>query len=454
MRKTLILSLIGLAIFAAFAGPRLLIHSKDNHFVYLADAFLHGQTEVTRIPHHQNDWATYVELELKGKSKEQHGERVKGFFTRRSKKRDEFRLLSGEEIQIPHRDRGESKDHRFVSFPPGPAVAMMPLVLLTGYGTNDVIFTILFSAMNLGLIFLLLQWLSQNGHSKRSERENLWLSVLFGFGTAHLWCSVLGRVWFTALILGVTFNLLYIYFSIGARKPLLAGIALAAAFSTRASLLFAAVFFYMELFFPPRGARLPRKELLRSLLLFSLPPLLVGLSLLYYNYVRFEDALEFGHSYLAGGTIPRIRDFGMFHPAFLNRNLTAALTLLPRVIDHAPYIQISKHGLSIFLTTPALLLLLWPKERSSLARRLGITAALIALPIAFYQNTGWEQFGFRFILDFLPYLILCLALGGVRLGRKFKALIIAGILVNALGAGTFHRVGKLYADFMCEEPRR
>ena len=95
MRMAAIFFGLGLVVFAAFAGPRLLIHSSDNHFVYLADAFLSGQTELTRKPHHQNDWASYEVLTLKGASVEQHGPTVKGFFTRRSGKPDEFRQLDG-----------------------------------------------------------------------------------------------------------------------------------------------------------------------------------------------------------------------------------------------------------------------------------------------------------------------------------------------------------------------
>ncbi|MBU0551852.1 hypothetical protein KKF91_12750 [Myxococcota bacterium] len=454
MRAYLVLFFVGLGVFAAFAGPRLMIHSHDNHFVYLADAFLKGQTELTRTPPHQNDWANYEVLSLKGASAATHGAEVRGFFTYRQGKRDEFRLLSGEEIQIPARDRGESRTRYFVSFPPMPAVLMMPMVAISGYGANDVIFTVFFAALNAPLLLLLLNTLTARGYGLRTPRENAWLTVLFVFGTAHLWCGALGRVWFTALIVGVTFHLLYLYFALGARHPLWAGLALAAGFSTRATLVFAALFFYLELFFPADGARPPPRVLWRRLALFSLPPLIVGVTLLVYNHARFENPLEFGHAYLAGGRIPRIRDFGMFDFQFLNRNLAAALTLLPRVVDKAPYLQLSNHGMSLFVTTPALLLLLWPIRRSALARRAGLTALVVALPIAFYQNTGWHQFGFRFSLDFMPYLIIALALGGRALDRTFKALIIAGVLVNAVGAGTFKRVGKLYADFLTEEPKR
>lgn len=454
MRIPLILFVVAVGVMAAFANKRLMIHSPDNHFVYLADAFLHGQTELVRKPHHQNDWATFDVLELKGKSADAHGPTVEGFFTRRKGKPDEFRLLTGEQIDIPRRDRGKSTTRYFVSFPPAPAVLMIPWVAAVGYGTNDVIFTVLFAGLNAVLMFLLLQHLTRLGHSTRDVRTNIWLTVLFAFGTAHLWCAVLGRVWFTALIVGVTFHLLYIYWSVDAKKPLLAGIAMACAFSTRATLLFAVVFFYWQLFLSPAGKALGRREQIKRFALFNAPCLVVGLLLLYYNYARFGDPAEFGHTFLAGGTLTRIRDFGLFHWNFLDRNLHAALTLVPTIQNDYPYIQLSKHGMSLLLSTPALALLAWPHRSHPLARAFGITALIVAIPIAFYQNTGWEQFSFRFSLDFMPYLIGCLALGARPLTRWFQGLIIAGVLVNAVGAATFHRAGKLYDHHMAEEPKR
>ncbi len=453
----LVLFLVSLGAFAAFAGNRVLIHSADNHFVYLADAFLKGSVEMVRKPHHENDWASYEVRKVKGKTADAHGEVVKGYFTRRKGKPSEFRLLSGEEIQLPRKDRvGDPEKKYFVSFPPMPAVLMMPFVAAVGYGTNDVLFTLLFAALNVVLVFRLLRFLAESGFSERTQREDLWLTLMFGFGSAHLWCANRGKVWFTALIVGVTFHLLYLLWSTNARRPLLAGLALAFGFATRATLVFAAVYFYWQLLRPANGERFERKELVRRFALFSAPCLAVGLGLLWYNYARFENPLEFGHVYLAGGSLPRIRDFGLFHPAFINRNLTAALTLTPRIGVEAPWFQISQHGLSVFLTTPVLLLLLRPKRTHPLMRPIMVTFAVLMVPILLYQNTGWQQFGYRFLLDVLPLLVCALAIGGRPITSWVKAAIVVGVLVNGFGAVTWQRsaIKNLYVEFECEEPRR
>src|SRR6185436_9785862 len=82
--------------------------------------------------------------------------------------------------------------------------------------------------------------------------------------------------------------------------------------------------------------------------------------------------------------------------------------------------------------------------RPPIHRALWITVALVAIPTFFYQNSGWVQFGYRFCLDYLPFLILLLAVGGRRLGAAARALIIAGIAINLFGAVTFDRFGWRY----------
>jgi hypothetical protein len=96
------------------------------------------------------------------------------------------------------------------------------------------------------------------------------------------------------------------------------------------------------------------------------------------------------------------------------------------------------------VTTPVLLLLAWPAHGGAFHRALWITAAAVATPILLYQNSGWIQFGYRFSLDYLPFLILLLAVGGRRFGRVAYALAAIGIAVNLFGAITFDRAWQFY----------
>jgi hypothetical protein len=60
------------------------------------------------------------------------------------------------------------------------------------------------------------------------------------------------------------------------------------------------------------------------------------------------------------------------------------------------------------------------------------------------MNSGWVQFGYRFSLDYLVFLVMLIAIGGRPLSKLAKALIIAGIIINLFGAATFDRAWQYY----------
>ncbi|MEL6181429.1 MAG: hypothetical protein AAFS10_20895, partial [Myxococcota bacterium] len=439
------LFLLSAVLMSLLSWERVKQPSADTHFVYLANAMLAGQLQLDKKPPHKNDWATYEWMRLRS------GEEIRGIWLDRNTRR--FKTLDGRVMVIdrPEVDPRARETRYFVSFPPGPAVLMVPLAAIWGYAVNDVVFTLLFAALNVALCFIVLRRLSERGLTERTLSDNLWLTLLFGFGTVHLWCSVLGQVWFTALIVGATFTWLYILAAIDARHPLLAGICLAGAFATRTPLLFSVVFFVGFVLFP--GGRLLQREAyakaVRTLVVFGAPCLVVGCLLLWANHVRFESWTEFGHSYLAGGQLQRIRRFGLFNIHFLSKNLSAALTLLPRIQPEYPFVIVSRHGMSLLLTTPAWVYLFMPRERKNADAHLWwrltwATAICVAIPALFYQNTGYEQFGYRFSIDYTPYLVMLLAIGRRPLTWVFKVAIVVGVAVNTFGAITFKRFDQFY----------
>ncbi|QDG52474.1 hypothetical protein FIV42_17540 [Persicimonas caeni] len=461
----LIIFVVSAAVYSLFAWERVKDTSTDPHFIYFANTLntmvaaelgdeeavkkREGKYafELDRRPPHRNDWASWWDLRTKD------GEHFRGIWLD-DQGQGRFKTLDNrvvylERNQIDYRER---KQRFFVSFPPMPSFLMMPLAAIWGYEVNDVVWTIFFAALNAVLMYLLLKRLSIGGRTGRGRDDNLWLTLLFAFGSAHLWCSVMGQVWFTALIMGVTFTLLYMLCAIDARHPLLAGIFLALGFATRAPLVFTAIFFFAFVFFP--GGKLRKGDwgdAIKKLALFCAPCLIVGLSLLWMNHIRFESFTEFGHRYLAAGSLERIQRFGLFNVHFLSKNLSALITLIPRFQPDAPFVVISKHGMSLFLTTPAFFYLFLPEERKSDIdkfwwRLLWVTVAVVAIPHLMYQNTGYAQFGYRFALDYMPYLIVLLAVGRRPLSKLFKALVLVGIAVNAFGAVTFNRFSKFYSE--------
>ena len=438
MRLYAALFVIGLVIYGVVAWDRVGRQSASPHFVLQADAWLHGRVDIA-APLKGDDWAQVEAVRL------DDGIELRG---RRLKSRPAFRALDGAEVPLA-RVRQSLGKTAYVSFPVLPAVLMLPSAALGGRAGNDMIPTLLVAALILPLGLLVLRRLAEAGLSRRSVREDLWLVAALAFGSVLLFSAVQGKVWFTAHVLGVALALVYAWASIEAKRPLVAGLALGAAALTRTPMAFMVPLFLLELWrVAPRKAegsdRRDWRALIRPVLTFAAPVVVFAIAGMIYNQIRFGSPTEFGHSYLDVRQQAQIEQHGLASYKYLARNLAVAFTLLPELLPRAPWVQISGHGLAMWVTTPVLLLLLWPRERAAIHRTLWITVACVALPSLIYQNSGWVQFGYRFSLDYLVFLILLLAVGGRPLGRIPQALIAIGIAVNLFGAITFDRQWQYY----------
>jgi len=471
----------GLTAFDRLAAP-----SEHLHYVDLAQSFLSGRldTDTPRkscrkgnrpkdqgdgfadfICRHTrkddgswegwNDWATYRLITLKD------GTELKGVWPYGDTKGSDkhlFRTFEGDLYIVdatrdlkkgcnPKRKTAacNQKKH-YISFPPAPSVIMLPFVVLFSYRLNDVIWTIFFGAAGIIALLALLERLTSLGWNQRSRSENVWIATLFAFGTSFFFSTVRGEVWFTALVMGFFFNTLYLYFALDARKPIWAGLMLAIAMATRPPIVFGCIFFGIQLL----RIRDRRTQILRGIQ-FSIPILVVGGCLMLYNYLRFESLTEFGHTFLQDGQRASIREHGLFSTSFLRANLSAAFGNLPRITMNAPFLQISRHGISILAATPAFLLLFWhsraPKTETPSPYRLWhglIPLICVATPALFYQNTGWAQYSYRFSVDYLPYLALMMGCAAIPQGRTFKALVALSVIIALFGAITFGRFSQFY----------
>ncbi len=470
-----VLFVVGFAVLALVSGDRMKKQSSDPHFVLQAHAWLEGNLHIE--PPWKGDDPAKVETVLLKDGRHVRGRYLqtrawlvsnpwfeKGIREPTTKRRSlpmtrMFRTTSGEEIPAHEIQRSLGSKY-YVSFPPTPALLMLPSTFIYGRRANDVVPTLLVAALILPLCFATLRKLVSAGLSARSDSENLWLSVQLSFGTVLFFVSVSGKVWFTAHVCGVALALAYANLSIGARRPILAGLMLGLATLARTPMAFMFPFFALEAirsecgndwfqvwrteFFSEWKAH--GKAILKKWLLFALPVLAIASIAAINNYLRFDDPIEFGHSYLAVRQQGMIETYGLFDYEYFRRNLSVAFAMLPGFSSDAPYVHISPHGMALWFTTPLFLSLLWPKldKERSVHRALWITVACIAVPILFYQNSGWAQFGYRFSLDYTAFLILLLAISRRPLGRFMKLLIIVSVLVNLFGAITFGRYHQYY----------
>ncbi len=376
-------------------------------------------------------------------------------------------------LDLPHGPPGYAANNDFasfhgkwyVAFPPFPAVLLLPLVLIgkTADNVRDGQFFLWLAGIGPAVLFLVLEQLRRDGRSPRNEKANVALALLLAFGTVYFFTSLQGTVWFAAHVVAVGIGAIYLLCSLDAAHPVLAGTMIGVGFLTRTPLLFATPFFLFEaarvsmrraaatdataVTAPDdrlhdtrtwRLADVDARRLVRLLVQFAVPvALLIGAALVY-NRARFGTFLDFGYEYLTVAWQGRMRRWGLFNYHFLARNLGVVLTSLPwHEPGAATAFQINEHGLALWVTTPLYLWLVWPKEKSPLAIALYVTAAAVAIPGLFYQNTGWMQFGYRFSNDYAPFLFVLLAVTGHKFGKRFAAAALVSVVVNAFGAATF-----------------
>ncbi len=425
-------------VFAAVAGrARLGEHTQFNHYAHLANAWLHGRQDLANGPPPYalgNDFAQF-----EGKT--------------------------------------------YISFPPFPAVLMLPMVALAGGPENfrDGQFIVWLAGIGPACLFLVLEKLRRTRRSERSERENGILALLFAFGTVYFFTAVEGTVWFAAHVVGVGLLALYALFALDAERPLLAGTMLACAFATRPPMLLTAPLFFLETIrisakggIPSEGGLVERaRKTVQSLDLATLarrtgnfvaPVAACVLILSWMNFQRFHVwNPTVGHEYLTVAWSGRIHKWGLFGYHYLSKNLGCMLSVLPWLPPKgtaigwlsgsggAPPIQINEHGLALWFTTPFYLWLLWPKKRGFLHHATLLAVAGPACMVLLYQNSGWRTFGYRFSNDYSVLLFMLLAIGARPMRKLFAAAAVWSVVWNLFGAVTFDRGGIAYDRFYFRE---
>jgi hypothetical protein len=318
--------------------------------------------------------------------------------------------------------------HYYVPFAPFPAIVLMPLVALIGPLTADQIesgINAVLAAASVGMCWWLL---ARIGVERLSDR--VWLAVLFGFSTQILWVTTRGGVWHTGHLIATILTFACLIELEGRRRAWLIGLAAGAAFLTRAPVAFAVPFYALMLY---RPGPVPWRQW--TWLALGVLPSIAFFFL--YNALRFGTPLESGY---ALATLPdwleRQRALGLFSIAHIPMNLDYFLVHVPRPIPDPPFFRPDGLGMSVFLTSPGLLFALRADWREPRSWWLVGAAIAVLVPTLLYYGGGWLQYGYRYFLDSVPFVMaLCGSAAVVRggVGWGWRLLIAFGVLVGAIG---------------------
>lgn len=268
-----------------------------------------------------------------------------------------------------------------------------------------------------------------------------WLATLGAFGTMLFTLSIEGDFYYLAHLESVLLISLALIEWRGAGRPAVLGLLIGLAGLARPTLWIVVVPFGLVLLWEARAARAARAPVRRVTsvaLALALPMagavLITGL----FDFVRFGSPLETGYSIsdLADPQLAELREQGLFSLSHVPANL--GLFLFGGV-DHVraafPWIVPSVQGQSIFLTTPAVLLALAVNLRDRTNLVLWASAILVAIPVfLYYGGGGASTYGYRYAMDFMPFL-LALVAAACRVGFSWfeKALIALSVLFCSYG---------------------
>ena len=283
----------------------------------------------------------------------------------------------------------------------------------------------------------LLWWLAARIGVERI-RDRVWLAILLALGTDLWWVVVRGGVWHTGHLVATMLTLMALIECFGRRRPLLIGLLAGAAFLTRPPVAFAVALLRLHADARPKrqdGRRPPgdRPRLVRP---GPGHPALDRLLLLVQpDPVRIADAIGLRPGAAAACGWPICAPRASSRCPHLGRNWDYFMLRLPQQIDVFPVLPAGLARQLDFFTSPALLLGLWAGWRRSVSWALALTFAAIMLPNLLYYGGGWYQFGFRYALDAIPFLLVLCALA---LRRRSASLFWWGVLafcvcVNAGG---------------------
>ena len=365
-------------------------------------------------------------------------------------------------------------------FPPLPALVLLPVVAVLGLATPASLTAALLGALDVALAWRLCRRLAAD------RGVALAATVFFGFGTVAWYAAAIGTTWFLAHVVALGLTLLAVTLAVDGdaglragtrtgptvravagpprpagrlrrlpgpggvrglrglldRRDAAAGFLLGLAALSRLTVAFGGIF----LLFVGRGSW--RTRLASAAIGMAIPLL----ALAAYNLAATGQL--FNPAYTAIARAEYRPDPSLYHPTwgiedlrYIPQNLALVLFRLPEVhlscglgiLDPTcGTVQPDPVAMSLILTSPAYLLAL-PALRAIRRDRLVAGAALAVLLVALadlaHFSQGWVQFGWRFSNDFAPFALVLVTLAMARRGLDRTVLVLLGlsVLINLWG---------------------
>ena len=299
-----------------------------------------------------------------------------------------------------------------------PAILLIPFVWTGLYHQGALSF-----ALVLGIFYLCFRLAQKLDYSRE---DACWFAIAFCFGTSFIGVAAVPVSWSYATAVAVLFLFLAIHEWEGSRRLPVIGLFVGLAMASRPLTGLNSLFF--------AGAVLclmaPWKKKLSSLAQFTAPVALIALAIGWYNFQRFGNPLETGYAY-------QIDAYGrMVAEMSLPGNNPGRLFSLANIPDHFRVFAFGLPeegaiGCSVFLMSPFLVFLLtWSRKWNTMDYMLGANVLVLMVVTLAFRSTGARQIGYRFTLDYMPFVFWLLMRRRSELNRGFKYLVGLAVIID------------------------
>ena len=393
--KVLLVSLVFFCFLATFTyNTKTTDHQQ---FVYLADAFLHGQLHFRELPGSYTDLSWY-----QGK----------------------FYMASG----------------------PFPVIILTPFVFLWGTNFLQGYIHFLLTALNFYLLFTIALRLGI-----KRKIDALWLAFAYLFGTMYLGVALTANSLRFAQVIATSLLLLAILEYLGKKRFWLIGVLMALAVATRLNLILGLSFFALGILYATKS----RRGRFVSFSHLCAPVFVAGVFLLWYNYARFGNIFDNGYlssiltdSLIGISDAPRkalvYSNYRLLSPAFIPTNLYYYFLKGPEAVLSGstdsylitpPFLRPDVFGLwqtneytSAIISAPIFFFTLLANAKEAVVRQ-GWLAALLLFSFLLLLFTPTQ----RYFLDLTPFLfVILLRALAPKISFPLKIFIVFSFLLNFL----------------------
>lgn len=336
---------------------------------------------------------------------------------------------------LPKLDIANYYNNYYVYFGPLASILLIPFVFVFGPTFPQVSVGI----FSLTSSFILIYFISR--HFKFEKLDSLYLSLFFTYSTVLFASSVVNITAWQVEALGVPMMLTSLLLYFKKKNAFLIGIFIGLSLLTRLPLLGVTAFFFFEM--------LQHRFTLKQFIMLLIPVVLCLSLFGFYNQRRFHSYLETGYAHnISKEELPigANREYGEISLHHVPANLYSFLIMSPTPLKEKdtkgfvlefPYLRADAWGVAIWFTSPLFLYVILHFKKGKYSLSAGLTAFILAIPVFTWYSVGFAQFGYRYALDFLPFLfLLLLPCLGLKLSKVAIMFIILGVLFNTIYAGS------------------